>query len=443
MNPDVHEPGVTLPPADAARLDALLEGPRLSLSTESGRGDGGPRAGGTGEAGSDGVARVLALLGLDAPDPGEVEESLVAATVAASSAGSRGAARPGPGAEPVTITMLGDDDAAAVDAVLAAGGGAGPVPPGLGERAARARQVFGLLERAKQAPGDDRHQVAAGAEVETAEGGDALVQRTLAAVAAQRQRERFAAQVAMYAEPRRTLGVGWRQILTSAAVLLVGVSLLFPALDNQRQRGQQAACMGNLGLAGQQMNAYAVDHAGMLPRGPVGDSWIKAGQADAVDETGRYQSNSAHLYLLIREAYVAPERLACASNSYATTGLPGSGQRDWASPAAISYSYQNQYTPQPIRVQQSLPQLAVLADKNPLFVVERGRLVFDPQTPRDARTTLHRARGQNILTLDGRVRWNQAPTIGDDNVWQIAGHRGAYHGNEAPADAQRDSFLVP
>ncbi len=344
------------------------------------------------------------------------------------------------------VTTLGDDDAAAVDAVLAGGGGRGPVPAGLGRRAEKVRQIFGLLEQARAvSPAEfaDEQVAASAAAGGSASGTKHLVARTLEAVAAQRQRERFAQQVAMFAEPRRTLGVGWRQLASSAAVLILGVSLLFPALDGQRQRAQQMACMGNLGIAGQQMNAYAVDHAGMLPRGPVGNSWIKAGQPDAIDAAGRYQSNSAHLYLLIREAYVAPERLACASNSYATTGMPGSGQRDWATPAAISYSYQNQHTPQAIRIQHSRPQLAVLADKNPLFIVRDGRLVFDPQAPRDARTTLHGARGQNILTLDGRVLWNQAPTVGEDNVWQIAGHQGTYDGTEAPADAQRDSFLVP
>jgi hypothetical protein len=225
-------------------------------------------------------------------------------------------------------------------------------------------------------------------------------------------------------------------------VLLISASLLLPALDRQRQQAQQIACATNLGIAGQQMNAYAVDHAGMLPRGPVGSSWLKVGQADAVDQAGRYQSNSAHLYLLIRAGYVAPARLACASNDEAATGLPGSGQMDWATPAAVSYSYQNQLG-SPIRIDRSRPTLAVLADKSPLFKAQDGRMVFDPAAARDARTRLHRGKAQNILALDGRVHWSEQPVLDGDNVWQIQGHTGRYLGNETPADARRDSFLVP
>ncbi|MEL7090035.1 MAG: hypothetical protein AAGL98_16595, partial [Planctomycetota bacterium] len=222
----------------------------------------------------------------------------------------------------------------------------------------------------------------------------------------------------MLSQPRRTLGVGWRQVLSAAAVFLIGISLLMPAIDRSRQQAQQAACSFNLGIAGQQMGAYAADHAGVLPRGPVGKAWNLAGTDAVVDASGRYQSNSAHLYLLIRHAYVAPERLACASNADASTAHPlGGSQIDWDSPRAISYSYQNQHGTA-IRVDRSRPQLAILADKSPLFVAQKGHLVFNADAERDARTTLHRAKGQNVLTLDGGVRWTVMPVVADDNIWQ-------------------------
>ena len=455
------EATATLRPDDAAALDARLEyggaattSPGNSTDTDTNPETG--RTPGEGDIHGGGVARVLAILSRDAATRQPISDtsypSLLATTLARVDAARSAAAsalsesaRPETGSpashdpsatRPLTLSP---DDAAAIDALLEAGGGgtlALTASAADDTRTRRARQLLAVVGRSASA----RDTAPASA---SRDADEALVGHTLAAVAAQRQREKFAQQVAMYAEPRRTLGVSWRQLVSAAAVLVVGVSLLFPALENQRQQAQQIACMGNLGIAGQQMNAYAVDHAGMLPRGPVGPSWIKAGQPDAIDDAGRFQSNSAHLYLLIREAYVAPERLACASNANATTGLPGSGQRDWLTPAAISYSYQNQHTPRPILIQRSRPRLAVLADKNPLFVVRNHRLVFDPDADRDAASSLHGNRGQNILTLDGRVRWNQTPTVGDDNVYQIAGHRGTYTGTEVPADARRDSFLVP
>ena len=168
----------------------------------------------------------------------------------------------------------------------------------------------------------------------------------------------------------------------------------------------------------------------------------KTGTAEAVDAAGRYQSNSAHLYLLVRHAYVAPERLACASNQDAAVPAIGTSQIDWDQPQAISYSYQNQHG-SPIRVDRSRPQLAVLADKSPLFVADKGRLIFNTNAGYDGRTTLHRGKGQNVLTLDGGVRWTVTPVVAGDNFWQINGHAGTYRGTETPDDAQRDSFLVP
>lgn len=408
---------IALSPEDASALDAVM-GAR-AMGSEAG-----PMPAGSGER-VEAVRGVLRLLDTDAATPADDGgESLIQATLARVAA-QRAAERP------VEVTTLHEDDGLALDTVIANAGQPGPMPVGLGDRAERVAGVLSLLD---QLP---LEASAAG------DGDEDLVQRTLAAAADARQRQRFAQQIEMFAEPRRTFGVGLRQVFTAAAVLLLGISLLMPALDNQRQTQQQAACSYNLGVAGQQMGQYALDHAGMLPRGPVGDSWIKTGQPDAIDDAGRYQSNSAHLYLLIREEYTAPSRLACASNDTAVTSMPGSGQLDWASPQAISYSYQNQHAVAPIRIDRSSPRLAVLADKNPLFVVRGNKVVYDRDVKRDAASTLHNGKGQNILTLDNRVSWSSAPRVGDDNVWQIQGHAGGYDGTEVPADAQRDSFLVP
>ncbi|MEM1107738.1 MAG: hypothetical protein AAGH99_03515 [Planctomycetota bacterium] len=417
--PESAENDVALSPEDAAVLDAVL-GARAAGS------DTGPMPAGSAERAGK-VRGVLALLDAvpseSADDDGEALVQATLARVAAQREADR----------PVEVTPLCEDDGRALDAVLANGGQPGPRPAGLGERPERVAEVLSLLGQLVHNETADRDERA----------DEDLVQRTVTAADEARQRERFAQQIEMFAQPPRTFGVGLRQIVAAAAVFLLGISVLMPTIDRQRQAQQQAACSYNLSIAGRQINQYALDHAGMLPRGPVGESWIKTGQPDAVDADGRYQSNSAHLYILIREAYVAPSRLACASNDRAVASMPGSGQRDWASPQAISYSYQNQHGVAPIRVDLSSPRLAVLADKNPLFVVRNGKVVHDRNVKRDATTTLHDGKGQNVLTLDGGVSWTVAPRIGDDNIWQIRGYAGGYVGNEVPADTYRDSFLVP
>ncbi|MEM9419087.1 MAG: hypothetical protein AAGA25_08585 [Planctomycetota bacterium] len=415
--PDQPEAFVELTPEDAAVLDAVM-GAR-AMGSEAG-----PMPAGSKERAEKvrGVLGLLDQVATNETQAADTGESLIQATLARVAAQRESE-------KPVEVTPLCEDDGRALDAIVANAGQPGPVPAGLGDRTQRVARVLSLLD---QLPSEN-----------TAGGDEDLVQRTLAAAADARQRERFAQQIEMFAEPPRSFGVSLRQVFTAAAVLLLGVSLLMPALNHQREAQQIAACSYNLGVAGQQIGQYSLDHAGMLPRGPVGESWIKTGQPDAIDDAGRYQSNSAHLYILIREAYVAPSRLACASNDRATIAMPGSGQLDWSSHQAISYSYQNQHGVAPIRVDRSSPHLAVLADKNPLFVVNDGKVVYDRDAKRDAASVLHGGKGQNILMLDGRVSWSTTPRIGGDNVWQISGHRGGYTGTEVPNDAHRDSFLVP
>ncbi len=437
VNPnDDAAPAVRLCDADAAVLDAVLAGGAVDGSD--------PR-----------VKRVLGLLALldvdraqtaggvgpdpRSPVPDPLDEDAVAATLARVAAARRGSSPPAP----LPITPLCEADAEALDVVLehrrrGVSPGAGPVPAASRARVERVAAVLNLLDGAGAPGGAERDDDA----------DEALVARTVQAAADARQRERFAQQVQMFADPPRTIGVGWRQLLTAAAVFLLGVSLLMPVLDRTRAEGQRAACAANLATAGMGFNAYAADHDGALPRGPArpGDPWTLVGQPSAVSPEGYYQSNSAHLYLLIRLGYVSPDELACASNDAAgaaSTSPVALGRLDWSSPAAVSYSYQNQYTPRPIRVDLTPGSFAVLADKNPRFVPVSGRLAFDPGTAPDAPTRLHRGEGQNVLHLDGHVRFTAQARNGDDGLWTLQGHPRLYQGDEHPAVAGTDSFLVP
>ena len=112
----------------------------------------------------------------------------------------------------------------------------------------------------------------------------------------------------------------------------------------------------------------------------------------------------------------------------------------------MSFSYQNQYTPRMLRLQDA-PTMAVLADRNPLFEVRGDRIVFNPDVPLDAPSRAHRGMGQNVLTADGTVTWRVRPNVdmmgqlSTDNIWSANGID-VYHGNEVQQDPF-DSFLVP
>ena len=437
--------------ADAAALEALL--------AERGLAEGGGPSGPGISAEAARVAKLRAVLGLLEGDRADEQTENMADLKARTLA--KIAALPEGSGVVTGITMLGAEDAEALDAVLtarAAGAGAGLGLAGGGERTAKVTALLGLL---------DRDQPTA----TTAPDAD-LAQRTADAVHQARQRERFAQQIDMLSQGPRSAGVSMRQVAAAAAVFLLGVSLLLPMLERTRASSQQAACASNLGLAGMAFNSYAADHGGVLPRGKSqpGSPWWNVGLPNAVLPDGTVLSNSAHLYTLVRSGYITPDKLACRTNAYA----PSNGQMtvqnlDWSTPMAVSYSYQNQFTPEALRIEDARPTLAVLADKNPLFVPRNGRIIFDETVAPDAPSRLHGNRGQNVLAIDGHASWTTTPTFGDageveggrhpspdaedasgvsgggDNFWRVAGKRDdyRYRGDELPAGVARDAFLVP
>lgn len=333
-----------------------------------------------------------------------------------------------------SVRPLCELDGQALDALLAAraeGAERGPMPAGLGERADRLSELLGLLDQdVPESPAAD------------------LTARTLEAVQTHEQRQRFSAQVQMLAEPRRTIGVGWQQLLTAAAVFIIGASLLLPVMERQQADSRRVTGAGYLNQAGIAMNSYANDNEGQMPRGHVkpGMPWTEVGRSLTVGSNPDH-SNSAHLYRLVTNDYIKAAELICPENAYAERNNPMAGQRDWSGPRAVSFSYQNQYTERVPRLHEA-PDMVVLADRNPLFTVTHDdRIVFDSMIPLNAASKAHRGIGQNVLTANGVVAWQIRPTVeaydrpGVDNIWAASGVD-TYTGKETPADPF-DVFLVP
>ncbi|MDX1681662.1 MAG: hypothetical protein R3336_00950, partial [Phycisphaeraceae bacterium] len=224
-----------------------------------------------------------------------------------------------------------------------------------------------------------------------------------------------------------------------AAMLLLGMSILFPVLAQNRERARQIVCANRLAAAGRALGAYAVDHKGVLPRAGTwpGEVWWEVGTG--CEDGKPYRSNSAHLRSLVRAGYLNPADLACPDNPNATGGA-AVARRDWPRPETVSFSYQNQFTPEPI-VLEDHAEMAVLADRNPYF--DRGPRsgpvveISDAMKP----TRQHQSIGQNILAAAGHVGFHRKPMIGQDAIWTITGTT-RYRGVEYPT-RPGDSFLVP
>ena len=59
------------------------------------------------------------------------------------------------------------------------------------------------------------------------------------------------------------------ELLVVIAIIAILVSLLLPALTRARDSGRKAACISNLRQMGIAVHAYASDHDGRIPYGPV------------------------------------------------------------------------------------------------------------------------------------------------------------------------------
>jgi len=328
------------------------------------------------------------------------------------------------------LATLCEQDAAALDALLearAAGADHGPMPAGSQQRAEKLEALLGLLDHhdMPSPPAD-------------------LASRTVEAAQAAEQRERFARQVQMFAQPQPTLGIGWRQVGAVAAVFVIAIALLVPMANKTQSEARRIVGAAQMGATGRAISTYAADHNGVMPRTQAtpGQSWLSTGQ---IDEQGNARSNSAHLYLLVRHNYIDPNQMVSPANPATDPLTMTADKTDWDSAEQVPWSYQNQFTVKPLRLEDN-PRMAVLATRSPMFSIRDGKIYINPNVKPDASSQAYGKPGQNVLDGRGTVQWHIQPIIRDrsgqiDNIWLPYGKQ-QLEGNETPAHAE-DSFLVP
>ncbi|MBB6443008.1 hypothetical protein [Phycisphaera mikurensis] len=305
-----------------------------------------------------------------------------------------------------------------------------------------------------------------------------LAPRTLERLAAQRRAEALAAQIDRFRGPNgpeadaasvagrigfgRSLRSGFRQVLSAAAVLLIGSALLLPVLRQSSVEAGRLACMNNLRAAGGAFAQYAADFGGVMPRAAGFSGAPLAGllpsAASAADTAGpadlppRFSGgNAQHLALLATRGggYLPVERLIC--NGQPGEAAAAAGRFAWRMAGAAAYSYQSQAGPRPLRLDDARSDLGVLADRNPLFVLRAGRLVPVAGRPEMTPSRLHRGEGQNVLTAAGDARWTVRPSLGVpvlpgrspawDHLW--APESASADSRTTPVDIAQDAVLVP
>lgn len=377
-NPLALDSAIDLSPADAAALDTLVESGWNPAAVHDANG---PRA-----------ARLLALLDatIGAPPAAAGGEPRDAASledvVLLRVARLRASGVPAQAPAPCELSAA---DVAALDALVESGMNPDALSP---ELAPRGRRQITLLSMLDTSPLQER---------------DARIERTLTAVqrAIDAETDRF---VLPETAPRGRR-LHFADLVSIAALLLIGTALLFPIASGVREYGRRAACQSGMITAGLGFGQYAADSRDLLPMASPshgGSPWWEVGRAPE-------RSNSANLFTLVRTKYTKVGDLACPGNPSACLTQDAAGDMDWRRFQDVSYSYRNLFGRKALTIVDS-PAGVLLADRSTLVLRAPGVLQVRPfdNSPN------HGGRGQFVLVGDGSVRWLISPVLGDgDNLW--------------------------
>lgn len=273
-----------------------------------------------------------------------------------------------------------------------------------------------------------------------------LMSRTLATV--QRAAERDAAAFSIEAEAGRIRSRRFQfaDLVSVAALLLIGTAVLWPILSGTMQYNRRLACQANMQAASLGFGQYARDFRDFLPMAsasPAGNPWWEVGRSPEF-------SNSANQYTLARASYAKVADLACTGNPNACRAEPRPGAVDWERLGQVSYSYRIMFG-RASRTLTPTGESVLLADRSPMVIVGPATLTIYPFR----NSANHGGKGQNVLTGDGSVAFMQTPvTRAGDNLWlprfiEVALSRlgrpsdsEQIKGTETPA-ADEDAFVGP
>ncbi len=298
----------------------------------------------------------------------------------------------GPGAD--AELNLTEADARAADALAGAGYDAARVPEDLSARARRIEAISGLISEPRASSTSLVDSVMAKVERLDADRGDRMKLR-----------------------PERGLGVGvvpilarWRDVLSTAAVLMVATSVVWTLAGAASHYSQRASCLAGLGGVASAMTGYANDYRDGLPMATAsmgGGTWWDV-------QRDKPTSNSSNLFTLARKGYTALSSLACVGNPDACRSAQcETDAMDWANLNEVSYSYQIMFGPHR-PAWNGTTRSVVLADRSP---VVRRAILGEAIRP-DENSPSHDGSGQNVLFSDGSAQWLRSPVLSSgDNIW--------------------------
>ncbi|TWT40014.1 hypothetical protein RAS1_44070 [Phycisphaerae bacterium RAS1] len=299
----------------------------------------------------------------------------------------------------------------------------------LSQQSAALAEVFAALQsHAPQPPADLAQRIAA---------------RIAAAPVLKVARADDRAVESLEREPHRIFRFGsMRDILAAAAAIVFIVGVGIPGVLSVRERNMRIDCSRNLQLLGQGVQQYASVFNSSLPFAGWNPSWSWRRSDDPSVQT---QPNRRHMYKLLAGSTVNDPRLfICPARDHVPMRKDDIARRtDFAESKNISYAYFNMAGRRPTLADD--PSLPILSDDNPLF--DDGLPLYDLRRytlsdAAQANSRAHRGVGQNVLSLDGHVRFMTSPNVGvaGDNIWTLS-NVADYTGHEGPQSATDAQLL--
>lgn len=264
-----------------------------------------------------------------------------------------------------------------------------------------------------------------------------LVEKTMARVNSARRTRELIQQEEMTRRRTYWPTFSLRELSAMAAVVVLLVAVFVPSLQQARQRTVRSECAAQAGQIGHALQTYAASNNDVLPHVDAETSrWLPNGDED-------YVNPSRSLFALIRSELASPVWFQCPA-----VGGPSfvveAGQTDFPAGKYVSYSYQHSLgdsslTRRDADLASNASEMAILADDTPLF--EDG--LFVRERLDNPVSNNHGGQGQNVLYLDGHVRWSPQPYVGvgNNNIYLVDGVH-EYTGTERPRE-KTDSFLLP
>jgi hypothetical protein len=255
---------------------------------------------------------------------------------------------------------------------------------------------------------------------DTLESGS-LINRTLAKVDSEIERESVAMDIGA-ARRRRGVGIRLADLVSVAAVILIGSAVVLPILGTMREQSRRALCLKNLGDTASAMSTYATANRDSMPYASAslgGGRWW---------DVGTERSNSANLYTLAKSGYLSLADLACPGNPSAPTASPSPEAQDWRCLEEVSYSYQIMFGPQRMGWQRG-PGAVVLADRSPVVL----RAIRGEQFDSGANAPNHRGEGPAHAPQRWQREVGQHPGPAQRRQHLVA----AGHRNPDPADVRQ------